>query len=84
MAKRLNDKTPTCFKTTRGTLLDVLLTNKPNSFQKRVVCETGLCDCHKMLFTIFRSTFIRVFEKIITYRNYKGFNKNTFSHELDH
>ena len=27
-------KTPTCFKTTRGTLLDVLLTNKPNSLQK--------------------------------------------------
>ena len=84
MAKRLNDKTPTCFKTTRGTLLDVLLTNKPNSFQKNGVCETGLCDCQKMLFTIFRSTFIRVFEKIITYRSYKGFNKNTFSHELDH
>ena len=27
-------KTPACFKTTRGTLLDVLLRNKPNSFRK--------------------------------------------------
>ena len=53
-------KTPTCFKTTRGTLLDVLLTNKPNSFQKTGVCKIGLRDCHKMVFTIFRSTFIRL------------------------
>ena len=53
-------KTPTCFKTTRGTLLVVLLTNKPNSLQKTGVCETGLSDCHNMVFTIFRSTFIRL------------------------
>ena len=51
-------KTPTCFKTTRGTLLDVLLTNKLKSFQKPGFCETGLSDCHKMVFTIFRSTFV--------------------------
>ena len=36
--------TPACFKTTRGTLLDVLLRNKPNSLQKTCVCETGLSD----------------------------------------
>ena len=57
-------KTPNCFKTTRGTLLDVLLTNKPNSLQKIGVFKTGLCDCHKMVFTIFRSTFIRFPQKI--------------------
>ena len=30
-------KTPTYFKITRGTLLDVLLTNKPNSMVKNTV-----------------------------------------------
>ena len=30
-------KTPTCFKKTRGTLLDMLLTNKPNSFKKSFI-----------------------------------------------
>ena len=34
-------KVPTCYKNLRDTLLDVLLTNKPNSFQKTMVCETG-------------------------------------------
>ena len=75
-------KTSTCFKTTRGTLLDVLLTNKPNSLQKTGICETGLSDCHKMVFTIFRSTFTRL-PKIIKYRSYYGFNENIFCHELD-
>ena len=71
-------KTSSCFKTTRGTLLDVLLTSKPNSLQKTGICETGLSDCHKMVFTIFRSTFIRLPPKVIKYRNYKGFNENIF------
>ena len=57
-----NLKLQTCFKTTRGTLLDVLLTNNPNFLKKRV-CETGLSDCHKMVFTFFRSTFIRLPKK---------------------
>ena len=45
--------------------------------------ETGLSDCHKIIFTIFRSTFIRLLPKIIKYRNYKVFNGNIFCHELD-
>ena len=36
-----------------------------------------------MVFTIFRSTFIRLPPKIIKYRNYKGFNENIFFHEVD-
>ena len=40
-------KSATCFKSSKGTLLDVLLTNKPKSFRKTFVCETGLSDCHK-------------------------------------
>ena len=76
-------KTPTCFKTTRRTLLDMLLTNKPSSFQKPAVCETGLRGCHKLVFLNFRSSFIRLLLKIIKYRNYKGFNENIFCHELD-
>ena len=45
-------KDKTCFKNKDGTLLDVLLTNKPNSFQKRVTTETGLSDCHKLVSTV--------------------------------
>ena len=47
-------KLANCFKSSKGTLLDVLLTNKPKRFQKTFVCETGLRDCHKLVATIFR------------------------------
>ena len=61
----------------------MLLTNKPNSIQKTGVYETGLSDCLKIIFAIFVSTFISLCPKIIKYQNYKGFNENTFCHELD-
>ena len=47
-------KSTTCLKSSKDTLLDVLLTNKPKSFQKTFVCETGLSDCHKLVATICR------------------------------
>ena len=76
-------KLPTCFKSSKGTLIDVLLTNKPKSFQKTFVCETGLSDHHKLVGTILRSTFVKLPPKIIKYRSYKNFDKNKFCHELD-
>ena len=76
-------KDKTCFKNKDGTLLDVLLTNKPNSFQKSVTTETGLSDCHKLVSTVFRSTFIKLPPKTIKYRSYKTNDKQFFLHELD-
>ena len=61
----------------------LLLTNKPKSFQKTFVCETGLSDCHKLVATIFRSTFIKLPPEIVKYRRYKNFDENKFCHDLD-
>ena len=71
-------KDKTCFKSINGTLLDVILTNRPKCFQKTIVCETGLSDCYKLVTTIFRYTFIKLPPKIITYRSYKTFDKILF------
>ena len=68
------------FETSRGNLF----TNKPNSLQKTGICETELSDCHKMVFTIFRSTFVRLLPKIIKYLKYISFDENIFCDELDH
>ena len=76
-------KSATCFKSSKGTLLVVLLTNKPKNFQKAFVCETGLSDCHKLVATIFRSTFIKLPPEIVKYRRYKNFDENKFCHDLD-
>ena len=71
-------KDKTCFKNKDRILLDVLLTNKPNSFQKCVTTETGLSDCHKLVSTVFRSTFIKRPPKTIKYRSYKTYDKQIF------
>ena len=76
-------KFPTCYKNLKGTLLDVLFTNKPNSFQKITVCETDLSDCYMLIATTLRSTFIKLFPKTVKYRSYKNFNETVFLHELD-
>ena len=74
-------KDKTYFKNKIGTLLDVILTNRPNCFQNTAISETGLSDCHKLETTVFRSTFIP--RKTLRYRSYKTFNKQNFVHELD-
>ena len=76
-------KDKTCFKNKDGTLLDVILTNRPNSFQKTVTTETGLSDCHKLVSTVFRSTFIKLPPKTVRYRSYKTYDKQNLLHELD-
>ena len=50
-------KVLTCYKNLKGTLLDVLLRNRPNSFQKTIVCETGLNDYHMLIVTTLKSSF---------------------------
>ena len=76
-------KSATCFKSSKGTLLDVLLTNKSKNFQNTFVSQTGLSDCHKLVATILISTFIKLPPTIVKYRSYKNSDKNKFCHDLD-
>ena len=64
----------TCVKSQNGTSIDVILTNRPRSFQNTSLIETGLSDCHKMIVSVFRA-------KVIQYRNYKAFDHNN-SYEI--
>ena len=57
----------TCFKAQKGTSIDVLLTNRPRSFHKKGIFETGFSDHHKLILSVFRSYFIHIPPKIIKY-----------------
>ena len=72
---------PTCYKSLKRTIIDLILTNKPRSFQKTPVCGTS--DCHKLTFTVLKSTFKNLPPKQITYRNYKNFNETKFCQDLN-
>ena len=71
-------KDKTCFKNENDTLINIILTNRSNCFQKTVIMENGLSDCYKLVITIFISTFIKLPPKPIRYRSYKTFNKQNF------
>ena len=74
----------TCFKSTLAhTSIDVILTNRPRSFQKTAAITTGLSDCHKMVITSFRSFFSRAPPRDIIYRSYQKFNSQNFLDDLN-
>ena len=56
LTNTVNSKT--CFKTLME--LCLMLTNKPKSFCKTCIIETGLNDCHKMILTFLRASFKRL------------------------
>ena len=49
---------PTCYKNVSNpSCIDLILTNRPKSFQKTTALETGLSDFHKMTITIMKTMF---------------------------
>ena len=72
-------KDPTCFKNPENpSCIDLILTNRPRSFQCSQVIETGLSDFHKMTVTVMKSYFKKQEPKIVNYRDYRGFCNNSF------
>ena len=76
-------KDKTCFKNPLNlTCVDLIITNRPKSFQESAVIETGLSDFHKMGSTVMKVFYKKQNPKIIQYRKYKDFSNETFMHEL--
>ena len=77
-------RVPTCFKNPENpTCIDLILTNRSNSFQNSSAIETGLSDFHKMVFTVLRTTYRKGPPKIILYRDYKNFSNLNFRRDLE-
>ena len=77
-------KEPTCFKNPENpSCIDLILTNKPRSFIKTGVIETGLSDYHKLVTTVMKMHFPKSKPSIITYRSYKKFDNKKFMENLN-
>ena len=77
-------KDKTCFKNPiNPTCIDLIITNRPKSFQESEVIETGLSDFHKMSLTVMKVFYNKQKPKIIQYRKYKGFSNEAFMQELE-
>ena len=71
-------KSATCYTKNHKSVIDLFFTNKPLSFQKTHVTETGLSDYHKLISTFFKSQFPKARPKTIKYRYYKTLIKIIF------
>ena len=72
-------KDNTCFKNPlQPSCFDLIITNKPKSFQNSVAVETGLPDFHKMTLTVMKVFCKKQKTNIVTYRNYKHFSNEAF------
>ena len=76
-------KEPTCYKNPDNpSCIDLILTNKPLSFQNSYVAETGLSDFHRMILTVTKMTFQKLKARVINFRDYKHFNNERFRDDL--
>ena len=76
-------KGKTCFMSTEGSSIDVMLTNKPRSFFKTYTIETGLSDHHKLILTFLRSHYSNKLKaKKIIYRDIKNINYEQFEYDI--
>ena len=76
-------KEKTCFAKDHESSIDIILTNKPESFLKSNAFELGISDCHKMIATTLRSHIPRMKSQSIMYRSMNKFGKIKFMEELN-
>ena len=64
-------KQPTCFKNSENpSCIDLILTNKPRSFQTKCVIQTKSSDFHRMIISVLKMHFPKLPSKDINYRNF--------------
>ena len=74
----------TCFTKNHSSSIDVILTNRPRSFQKTSVFEIGLSDYHGLVASTMKSTVPRLKPKQIKDRSYKKFVPENFLSDVKH
>ena len=76
-------KEPTCYKNpVNPSCIDLLLTNRPRTFQCTTTIEADISDFYKLVVTILKTFYKKQRPKIIHYRNYKNFENNSFRQDL--
>ena len=63
------------------TLLDVMMTNKPELFRTANVYDPGISD-HAMVYGIMREKAIHYSSRVITVRNYKSIDEDTLLQDI--
>ena len=74
---------PRCYKnSTNPSCVDLILTNRPRSFQNSCTFKTELFDFHKMTLIVLKQYVPKQKPKILNYRSYKFFNNTLFRDQV--
>ena len=77
-------KGPTCFKASKGTLLDPILVTNKNRVLTHINVTCGFSDWHNMVGCVTRLHMPRQMPQIVKYRTYKKFDNDVFKQEIQH
>ena len=70
-------KEATCYKNpNKPSCVDLILTNSPRSFFNTKAYFTGPSYCHKLVLSVFKTTFSKTGFKEMVYRDYKNFDQD--------
>jgi len=75
-------KQNTCWKSTQGSCIDLILSNRKHSLFNTGTLETGLSDHHSLVYSMLKMTYQKLPSQKIFYRRWKNFNVNLFNNEL--
>ena len=69
-------KEPTCYMNPLNpSWIDLIIINRPNSFQDTNVIETGLSGLSGLTISVVKKNFTKHPSKIISYRDYKKYSQ---------
>ena len=75
-------KNKTCFKSVKGSCIDVILTIRPSLHQFTNVFETGISDHPPLVYRRLKSTYTKMEPKVLSERCFKNFSGQSFLQDL--
>ena len=74
-------KNKTCFKSVKGSCIDLILASRPSLHQFTNVFET-INDHHLLIYTMLKSTYPKMESKVLSKRCFKNFSEQSFLQDL--
>ena len=76
-------KQPTCFKNPeKPSCIDLILTNRSQSFQTTCAIETGLSDFPRMTVSLLKMQFRKLPPRIFSFRDFSNYHNANFINSL--
>ena len=75
---------PTCYKSTRGTLIDPVVVLNDKRFFQAINVQCGMSDWHNLVGCVTKINLPRVAPKTIVYRSYKDFDNDAFTKDMSY